>query len=122
MIGSHGRVFALVRRGSCGEHEPCSLATIWNEASTPSLSSDDDDIIFAASGLGGDFSSDSAPWGLRNVLALLAVGGVGRPVSCEAEEGRLVRVWVMGSGGSRSPGTARGGMQKTGWRNFMQDK
>lgn len=108
MVGSHGPVFAVVRHGSDGEFEPCPLSSVWTDAHTASSCSDSDDIIFVASGLGGDFSSDSAPWALRNILALLAVGGVGRPVSCEAREGRLVRVWVMGTGESRSSGTSSG--------------
>lgn len=88
----------LVRRGIEGDFLPCSLSDIWNEATSMSTSSIDDDIIFVTSGLGGDVSNDSAPWGLRNVLALLAVGGVGR----SADDGRVVRIWLMGPGGRNS--------------------
>jgi len=91
-------VFAMVR-GSDGAYMQHSLGEAWEKRATP-------DVIFVYSGPGTGTvptegiseCSSPCPWGLRNVLAMLAVGGAG----CEAIGGRVVQIVVLQYAGKMS--------------------
>ena len=102
LLRQYGSICALVPLD--GSYAPATLHAAWTTHAHVTS-----DIIYAVCAMEGEVVSPSdaetspsyaAPWCVRNLLALLAVRGAGLPTNCGEElEGRVVKIWLMGSSG-----------------------